>query len=62
MLDTCMTIDVERIQSQIMTYQWVEAPIQDIVININNDNNNNNESKDTKKLILIDQKKMAMLV
>jgi hypothetical protein len=56
-----MTIDVERIQSQIMAYQRVEAPIQDIVININNDNNNN-ESKDTKTLILIDRKKIAMLV
>jgi hypothetical protein len=60
MLDTYMTIDVERIQAQIMAYQWVEASIQDIVININNDNNNN-ESKDTKILILIDRKKIAML-
>jgi hypothetical protein len=61
MLDTYMTIDVERIQSQIIAYQRFEAPIQDIVININNDNNNN-ESKDTKTLILIDRKKIAMLV
>ena len=53
MLDTYMTIDVERIQAQIMAYQWVEAPIQDIVVNINNDNNNS-ESKDTKILVLID--------
>ena len=50
MLDTYMPIDAERIQSQIMAYQWVGAPIQDIVININNDNNNN-ECKDTKILI-----------
>ena len=27
-----MPIDVERIQDQIMAYQWVQARIQDIVI------------------------------
>ena len=40
MLDTYMPIEVERIQAQIMAYQWVQARIQDIVIE--------NESKDTK--------------
>jgi hypothetical protein len=40
MLDTHMSIEVERIQAQIMAYQWVQARIQDIVIE--------NESKDTK--------------
>jgi hypothetical protein len=40
MLDTYMPIDVERIQAQIMAYQWVQARIQDMVIE--------NESKDTK--------------
>jgi hypothetical protein len=39
-LDTYMPIDVERIQAQVMAYQWVQARIQDIVIE--------NESKDTK--------------
>ena len=39
-LDTYMPIEVERIQAQIMAYQWVQARLQDIVIN--------NESKDTK--------------
>ena len=39
-LDTYMPIEVERIQAQIMAYQWVQARIQDIVIE--------NESKDTK--------------
>lgn len=40
MLDTYMPIEVERIQAQIMAYQWVQARMQDIVIK--------NESKDTK--------------
>ena len=40
MLDTYMPIDVERIQAQIMAYQWVQGRIQYIVIE--------NESKDTK--------------
>ena len=31
-LDTYMPIEVERIQAQIMAYQWVQARIQDIVI------------------------------
>jgi hypothetical protein len=42
MLDTYTQIEVERIQAQIMAYQWVQARLQDLVIN------NNNESKDTK--------------
>jgi len=37
--DTYMQIEVERIQAQIMAYQWVQARIQDIIIE--------NESKDT---------------
>ena len=40
MLDTYMPIEVERIQAQVMAYQWVQAGLQDIVIE--------NESKDTK--------------
>jgi hypothetical protein len=40
MLDTHMPIEVERIQAQIMAYQWVQGRIQDVVIE--------NESKDTK--------------
>ena len=40
MLDSYMPIKVERIQAQIMAYQWVQGRLQDIVIN--------NESKDTK--------------
>jgi hypothetical protein len=41
MLDTYTQIEVERIQAQIMAYQWVQGRLQDLVIN-------NNESKDTK--------------
>ncbi len=41
MLDTYMQIEVERIQAQIMPYQWVQDRLQDLVIN-------NNEDKDTK--------------
>ena len=41
MLDTYIPVEVERIQAQIMAYQWVQARLQDLVIN-------NNESKDTK--------------
>ena len=41
-LDTYMPIEVERMQARIMTYQWVQARIQDIVIN------NHGEDKDTK--------------
>jgi hypothetical protein len=44
MLDTYRQIEVERIQAQIMAIQWVQARIQDIVIN----NNNHGEDKDTK--------------
>jgi len=40
MLNAYMLIDVERIQAQIMAYQWVQARLQDIVIE--------NESKDAK--------------
>jgi hypothetical protein len=40
MLDTYTQIEVERIQAQIMAYQWVQGRIQDLVIN--------NEDKDTK--------------
>jgi hypothetical protein len=43
MLDTYTQIQVERIQAQIMAYQWVQARIQDIVIE--------NEDKDTKVMI-----------
>jgi hypothetical protein len=42
-LDTYMPVEVERIQAQIMAYQWVQARIQDIVIE--------NEDKDTKVMI-----------
>jgi hypothetical protein len=42
MLDTYMPIEVERMQAQIMAYQWVQARLQDIVIN------NHGEDKDTK--------------
>jgi hypothetical protein len=42
-LDTYMPVEVERMQAQIMAYQWVQARIQDIVIN-----NNHGEDKDTK--------------
>ena len=40
MFDTYIPIEVERLQAQIMAYQWVQARLQDIVIE--------NESKDTK--------------
>jgi hypothetical protein len=40
MHDTHMPIEVERLQAQIMAYQWVQGRIQDVVIG--------NESKDTK--------------
>jgi hypothetical protein len=40
MLDTYKQIEVERIQAQIMAYQWVQGRVQDLVIN--------NEDKDTK--------------
>jgi hypothetical protein len=40
--NTYMSIEVERMQAQIMAYQWVQARIQDIVIN------NHGEDKDTK--------------
>ena len=39
-LDTHMPIEVERLEAQIMAYQWVQARLQDLVIN--------NEDKDTK--------------
>jgi hypothetical protein len=40
MLDVHMPIELERMQAQIMAYQWVQARIQDLVIE--------NEDKDTK--------------
>ncbi len=40
MLNAYMPIDVERIQAQIMAYQWVQARVQDLVIE--------NEDKDAK--------------
>ena len=40
LLDTYRQIEVERIQGQIMAYEWVQGRLQDLVIN--------NESKDTK--------------
>ena len=40
MLDTYTQIEVERIQAQIMAYEWVQGRVQDLVIN--------NEDKDTK--------------
>jgi len=38
--DTTMPIEVDRLEAQIMAYQWVQARLQDLVIN--------NEDKDTK--------------
>ena len=38
-----MPVEVESIQAQIMAYQWVQARIQDLVIQ--------NEDKDTKIMI-----------
>jgi hypothetical protein len=40
--NTYMPIEVKRMQARIMAYQWVQARIQDIVIN------NHGEDKDTK--------------
>jgi hypothetical protein len=42
-LDTCMPIEVERMEAQIMALRWVQGRLQDIVIK--------NESKDTKIMI-----------
>ena len=42
-LDTYMPIEVQKLEAQIMAYQWVQTRLQDIVIN--------NESKDTKIMI-----------
>ena len=42
--DTNTPIEVERMEAQIMAYRWVQARIQDIVIN-------NKEDKDTKIMI-----------
>ena len=39
-MDTYMTIEVERLEAQMMAYRWVQGRVQDIVIE--------NESKDTK--------------
>ena len=43
MLDSYMQIEVERIQAQIMAYQWVQDRLQDLV--------NNNEIRDTRTRI-----------
>ena len=43
MLDTHMPIEVERLEAQIMAYQWVQGRLQDIVIN--------NKDKDTKIMV-----------
>ena len=45
MLDSYMQIEVERIQAQIMAYQWVQDSLQDLV------NNNNSEIRDTRTRI-----------
>lgn len=45
MLDSYMQIEVERIQAQIMAYQWVQDRLQDLV------NNNNSEIRDTRTRI-----------
>jgi hypothetical protein len=37
--DTTMPIEVDRLEARIMAYQWVQARLQDLVIN--------NEDKDT---------------
>ena len=50
MLDSYMQIEVERIQAQIMAYQWVQDRLQDLVNN-NNNNNNNSEIRDTRTRI-----------
>ena len=42
-LDTYMPVEVQRMEAQIMAYQWVQAHIQDIVIE--------NEDKDTKLMV-----------
>jgi hypothetical protein len=41
--ESTILIEEERLQAQIMTLQWVQARLQDIVIN--------NEDKDTKIMI-----------
>ena len=38
MLDTYQQIQVERIQAQIMAYQWVQDRLQDLVTSNNNIN------------------------
>lgn len=42
-LNTYLPVEVQRLEAQIMAYQWVQARIQDLVIN--------NEDKDTKIMI-----------
>jgi hypothetical protein len=39
-LNTYLPVEVQRLEAQIMAYQWVQGRLQDLVIN--------NESKDTK--------------
>ena len=48
MLDTYMQIEVERIQAQIIAYQWVQARLQDLVTS---NNNTNSEIRDTRTRI-----------
>lgn len=42
-LNTYLPVEVQSLEAQIMAYQWVQARIQDLVIN--------NEYKDTKIMI-----------
>ena len=39
--DTYIPIEVDRLEDQILAYQWVQARLQDLVIN-------NNEDKETR--------------
>ena len=48
MLDTYTQIEVERIQAQIMAYQWVQDRLQDLVIS---NNNIKSEIRDTRTRI-----------
>jgi hypothetical protein len=42
---TCMPVEVERMEAQMMAYRWVQARPQDLVIN------NHGEDKDAKVMI-----------
>jgi hypothetical protein len=48
MLDTYQQIQVERIQAQIMAYQWVQDRLQDLVTS---NNNIKSEIRDTRTRI-----------